>query len=300
MIIHVSDDIQLHFSPGELGLYSYNIPSSIPSHPMHQHTGLFSLLTTVNDKKAEYTQRGVQQANLARRIQNIMMRPSTQRFMDLVSRNMIRNCPITRRHIQASEAIYGPNEGSLRGKTPRQNVGHILGHADAVPPEVLLTHGDVILAIDLMFINQVPFLITISRGLKIGSVTSLANRQACPNICRCLSHVLSLYKRQGFRITTILGDDEFDALVALLPRYQFNICGADEHIPEAERYIRTIKDSVRSQYNSMPYEHIPRAILILRLVENAVFWKNAVPHPDSVTPEFSPCYLLTGKPTSQL
>lgn len=45
-----------------------------------------------------------------------MMRPNTWRFMDLVSHNHIRNCPITRRHINAAEEIYGPNEGALRGK----------------------------------------------------------------------------------------------------------------------------------------------------------------------------------------
>jgi len=79
-----------------------------------------------------------------------------------------------------------------------------------------------------------------------------------------------------------------------MPTYTFNICGADEHVPDVERYIRTMKDRVRSQYNDMPYEHIPRAMLV-RLAEYAVFWLNAVPHDDSVTPDYSPRYFIEGR-----
>jgi hypothetical protein len=80
-----------------------------------------SFLIKVSDKEAGYTQRGISHAQLARRVQNIIMHPGTRRYMDLVSKNFIRNCPINRKHIQAAEDIYGPDVGSLQGKTPRRN-----------------------------------------------------------------------------------------------------------------------------------------------------------------------------------
>ncbi|MFM7186385.1 MAG: hypothetical protein ACKO14_01070, partial [Armatimonadota bacterium] len=266
MRVYLTPDQFLDFYPSDRGLYYYDTVTSATSTSttnMRQsaESTTFSFITTVDDKKAAYTQRGLKDAQLARKIQNIMMRPNTRKFMDLVSKNLIRNCPITRRHIQAAEDIYGPNLGSLRGKTPRANVGHVLAAVDPVPPEVLTAHGTVTLAIDVKFINKVPFLITVSRDLRIGSITALENRRTT-YVQQCLRHVLARYERRGFTIGTILADDEFAALVPRMPTYAFNICGADEHVPEIERYIRTTtKNTIRSQYNDMPYTHLPRGML---------------------------------------
>jgi Reverse transcriptase (RNA-dependent DNA polymerase) len=286
MTVHVSPRNILQFSPNETGLYHLDTQRS-------GHRSSFSFLTTVNDKKAEYTRRGVQQAALARRVQNIIMRPPVRRYMDIISKNFIRNCPIERRHIQAAEDIYGPNVGALQGKTPRRETGHVIAQVDPVPDEILATHRDVTIAIDLMFINKIPFLITISRGLHIGSIHALDNRQA-DTVAKSLLYVLRRYKRRGFRINTILADDEFQAVATLLPRYNFNLCGADEHVPDVERYIRTTKDTIRSAYNDMPFQFIPR-IMVVRLAENAIFWQNAFPHPDSIAPDHSPRYLIEGR-----
>jgi hypothetical protein len=250
------------------------------------------MVTTVTERQAGYTQRGLQQAKLARRIQDIIMRPPARRFMEIVSKNQFRNCPVDRRHIQAAEDIFGTNVGALRGKTPRRTVGHVTGQHDPVPPDILDAHGDITIAVDIMFINKVAFLITISRNLRIGSITALDNRQHT-HVRDCLLQVFRRYERRGFSIHTILADDEFESVVPLLPRYTFNLCGADEHVPDVERYIRTTKDTIRSTYNSLPFQCIPRIVLV-RMAECAVFWQNAFPRDDSVTPDHSPRYLITG------
>ena len=278
---------KLRFAVSPNGLYYHEI------HPDAHHRVFECFLTTVSEKKAAYTQRGIQQAQMARRVQEIIMHPATRRYMDLVSKNFIRNCPIDRRHIQAAEDIYGPNVGGLHGKTPRRNVGHVTAIVDPVPTEVLLAHGDVTLAMDLMFINKVAFLITVSRGLRIGSVHALDNRQAS-TVRDSLLFVLNKYERRGFRITTIMADEEFEPLIHLMPAYTFNLCGADEHVPDIERYIRTTKDTIRSAYNNLPFQHIPRMFLV-RLAENAIFWQNAFPRDDSVTPTLSPRYIIEGR-----
>ena len=214
--------------------------------------------------------------------------------MELVSTNSIRNCPIDQRHIQAAEDIYGPTSvGALRGKTPRRQVGHVTATVDPVPAEVLTAHGDVTLAVDLMFINKVAFLITVSRGLRIGSIHALDNRQA-PTVRNSLQFVINKYERRGFRITTIIADEEFEPLIHPLPAYTFNLCGADEHVPNIERYIRTTKDTIRSAYNDLPFQHIP-CMFLVRLTENAIFWQNAFPRNDSVTPMLSPRYIIEGR-----
>jgi len=36
-----------------------------------------------------------------------------------------------------------------------------------------------------------------------------------------------------------------------------NITSRDEHIPEAERYIRTVKECLRCIYNTLPFQKLP-------------------------------------------
>ena len=87
-----------------------------------------------------------------------------------------------------------------------------------------------------------------------------------------------------------MADPEFEPLRVAFP--QLNTCGADEHVPEIERFIRTVKDHVRSVYHSLPYKYIPR-LLLVHLVKVAVFWLNAFPHRDGISDQL-PRYIMTG------
>ena len=151
-------------------------------------------------------------------------------------------------------------------------------------------HHSVTLAIDVMFINKVAFLITTSRSLKFGTVEAIANHQVTAIITK-LRLVCQVYHHRGFQVSTILRDPEFEPIRATFP--QLNCCAADEHVPDVERYIRTVKDCVRSTYRMLPFKRIPCLILI-HLVKNAVFWLNALPAMDGVSPTHSPRYILTG------
>ena len=105
--------------------------------------------------------------------------------------------------------------------------------------EILSIHCDITLAIDIMFINKIPFLVTTSRNLKFGTVEALTNRQI-PTIVAKLKSIIKLYEHRGFRVRVVLANPEFEPLRPWFP--MLNCCGADEHIPEVERYIRTLKD----------------------------------------------------------
>ena len=103
--------------------------------------------------------------------------------------------------------------------------------------------------------------------------------------------VTHLYEQRGFQVTSIMADPEFEPLRTAFP--QLNTCGADEHVPEIERFIRTVKDRVRSVYHSLPYKYVPR-LLLVHLVKAAVFWLNAFPHRDGISDQ-SPRYIMTGQ-----
>jgi hypothetical protein len=102
-------------------------------------------------------------------------------------------------------------------------------------------HQLVTLAMDIMFVNKIPFLMTVSRSLHIGTVENITNRQV-PTVATALKCILQLYHRQGFRVMTILADPEFGLLQELFPYIPFNLCAQDEHVPEIEWFVRTVKD----------------------------------------------------------
>ncbi|MCE2996668.1 MAG: hypothetical protein LW863_13795 [Flammeovirgaceae bacterium] len=283
--VYLGDNHVLEFKPYYNGLYYTDTGA--------QGTDTFVLLNTVQDNMTRHTPRGIKQAQLARRVHGIIMRPNTRKFTELITMGQIRNCPVEVRQIQAAEDIYGPNIGSLKGKTPRHTPTSVHTGVDPVPTEIQQQYQHVTLAMDIMFLNKLPFLVTMARDLQIGTVTELSNRQV-PTVKHHLTNVIRTYERRGFVIATITADDEFQALAAAMPAYLFNLCGADDHVPEIERYIRTIKDSVRSQYNDLPFAYIPRTVLIY-MVRNAVFWRNAFPADAGVSTVYSPRYIIEGR-----
>ena len=83
----------------------------------------------------------------------------------------------------------------------------------------------------------------------------------------------------------ILADQEFEPMQSTFP--MLNTTSRDEHVPEIERCIRTVKERTRSAYNMLPFQYVPRIILV-HLVKNAVLWLNALPAAKGVSTKHSP------------
>ena len=150
--------------------------------------------------------------------------------------------------IATTECIFGPNLGALKGKTPKHRSVPVAGHIDGVLPIILYCFQKVVLATDIMFVNKIPFLITVSCGLYLGTIEALQNCQV-PIVAVSINHVIQIYQYWGFWIATALADPEFEPLQVSFGHISFNFCAQDEHIPKIECYIRTVKDRAWSGYN---------------------------------------------------
>jgi hypothetical protein len=105
----------------------------------------------VAENKAKYTVSDYQRAVKARTIQKRIGRPSTKRYMELANEGRILNCDITRQDILNAEDIFGPDVGSLKGKTVRTASEVVRsGGLVPIPATIMEQYRKIILCIDVM------------------------------------------------------------------------------------------------------------------------------------------------------
>ena len=139
-----------------------------------------------------------------------------------------------------------------------------------------------------MFVNGIAFLVTISRHIKFGMAEMLKNQKSS-TIFVALKHVLDTFKTKGFTVHTVLGDGQFASLQNGLAsvRVVLNVTSREEHVPEIERHIRTIKERTRAQYATLPFKALPPQ-LVIGMVYASVFWLNAFPVSSGISKTVSP------------
>ena len=93
--------------------------------------------------------------------------------MKLIDANGIPNCPVTRAYLKIADYILGTSLAVLKGKTTRQSEPHVRSDIDVLPPSIKEKYMEVTLGADIMYVNGIPFFITISRHIQFGTVARI-------------------------------------------------------------------------------------------------------------------------------
>ena len=257
-LIHLPTKI-IKFSRTNEGLYTYK--------PNEHVLNKTILLQTVKENKQFYTNRQIARANLARKLYHNIGTPSIADFKAIIRMNAISNCPITIEDINIAEHIYGKDIGSLKGKTVRSKPVPVIRDYVVIPKELIMKHEQIELAIDLMFLHKIPFLTSISKNIMYRTAQPLEDKSPA-SYRSALDTIFCVYNYAGFNIRTIKADQEFKPLLDEIKddlNIQMNYASAQEHVPEAERNNRTIKERFRAHYQRLPFHAIPK-IMIKALV----------------------------------
>ena len=252
--VHLPNKI-IKFTRTKNGLYLYK--------PNEHVLGNMNLLNTVKENENMYTRRQVARAKIARKLFHNIGTPSIRDFKAIIRMNAIQNCPVTLEDITVAENVYGKDIGQLKGKTVRTKPTPVIKDYIDIPKELVIKHENVELAIDLMFINQMPFLTTISKHIMYRTTQPLASK-APEDYRSAIDTVFRIYNHAGFMITTIKADQEFKPIFDEIKDtldITMNYASAQEHVPEAERNNRTIKERFRSQFQRLPYKNMPRVMI---------------------------------------
>jgi hypothetical protein len=112
---------------------------------------------------------------------------------------------------------------------------------------------------------------------------------------KAIKGICNVYAIRGFTITLVLGDNEFETLRGELAQHQIqlNTAAPDEHVPEIERFNRTIKDRCRAIYSTLPFKKIPH-MMMAHMVYFSIFWINSFPAKGGLSSHVSPRTIITG------
>ena len=231
----------------------------------------------------------------ARKLQAKAGHPSEATFKSKVSRksssSLFRDSPVQLTDVSNAHAIFGPSMPCRQGKWVRSKPTRVEPAYVSIPAQIVELNKHVVLVADVMFVNGLPFFITLSRKIRFMTIQYVPRRTA-GELANALKTVIKLYRRAGFRPSTALMDGEFEKIRERVIDYVLvNTTAKNEHVGEIERKISHVKDTCRCITADVPYVVLPNR-MIKRLVINSVMMMNCYLDKQGVSDEYSPRELV--------
>ena len=187
------------------------------------------------------------------------------------------NNPFSPRDITVMKKILGPSIPGLQGKNVRARRVTVPTELTGIPQQIMDNYGEVTVSIDIMKVNKIPFLVSISDHIHYGTSTAMPDMTE-ETMFSVLKELDQFYMRRGFKINVVLADKQFQCLDNSLAERQMmlNIAAQDEHVPQVERYIRVLKERMRCAIHNTPFTKIPPR-MVIGLMAYVLFYINGLP-----------------------
>ena len=218
-----------------------------------------------------HTPREIKRAKLARDLLAALGTPSIADLKKAISMNAISNLPVRVNDIDLAEKIFGPDVGTLKGKTTRTPPLPMVTDQIEMPPELYEDRPDWELCMDLMFVNGMPFMTSITRNLYYRTAQPIPSRTA-KALYDGLDAIFRMYNSRGFNISKIYADKEFETLMETVKDdlgVTMQYSPSQAHVPEAERNNRVLKERIRATYHRLPFKALPIKVMKLLVMETA-------------------------------
>jgi hypothetical protein len=229
-----------------------------------------------------FTRKQVEGVTVARHLMGVMATPSTCDFQALVCLNLLKDCPVTNDDTKNAHTLYSLDLATIKGKTVWPKPTRVVTDYVDILWALVDMNQRVTLAADVMFVNSVPFLVSVLRNKNLIMIKHAPHHTATKlgSLIQC---TLCVYAQAGFTVQTILMDNEFEKLRDHVPMLALNIPAAGDHIREVEQCIWVIKEC--------PYSCLPQQMLI-HLVHFVTMWLNNFPTSNGILADFSPCKII--------
>ena len=227
-------------------------------------TGDGFLVSTVRENRENFTKRQFDAATAARAFYHTVGCPTLENLKFILQQNTFKNCPVTPADVDIAERIFGPDLGSLKGKSTQQPPVPVRDDLIEIPAKLKAEHKDLVLCMDVMYVNGLPLLTAIDRSIRYRSAVAVEDRSNGAYY-KAIDDILRTYGSAGFRITQIYCDQEFKHMMDAVKDdldVTMVYTATGNHVSEAERNNRTLKERIRATYHHLPYKTMPRLMLV--------------------------------------
>ena len=194
----------------------------------------------------------------------IVGRASNYDYIAIIKINQVRNCPVKPEGIQIAEKVFGLELGTWKGKKSRTKLIPVRQDIVSIPRGIVRAHRDILITPDIMYINTIPFFVTISRVIKFHTSQDIPNWTKHTYIMY-IKLPIQMYRSTGFIVCMFLMGGEFEylreALLILTLPIELSVMSELEHVLEIERSIQVIKKRARAQYITLTYRCMPRLMI---------------------------------------
>ena len=151
------------------------------------------------------------------------------------------------------ECLFRPDIPTVKGKTtrpcPHQLVSDVVV---SIPHQLCDAQCNVCLYIDIMYVNGMPFLTTISKNIKYHTAMWVADCTA-PTIASLVDSELKLYQQAGFQVMEVCAACKFKPVLQVIQdngwSFMTNLANVQEHVPEAECNNCILKVHISTTYH---------------------------------------------------
>ena len=186
--------------------------------------------------------------------------PLVVNLKTIIKTNVIWDNLVTKSNVKLMECLFRPDIPTIKGKTTRQCPHQLVSNVVSIPHELHDAQHDVCLYIDIMYVNGMSFLTTISKNIKYCTSMWVANCTA-PTITSLVESILKLYQWAGFQVMEVCTNPEFKPMLQVLQDngwfFMTNLANAQEHVPNAECNNYILKEHIHATYHGIPYKMLP-------------------------------------------
>ena len=124
------------------------------------------LHSTVEEESSKFSQVDQSQAKAVREMQQVPASPSNYDMVNAIENNVVGATPFTRRDVRNADTIHGRDVAALKGKlTKKQSKMPNPDEIRDVPEHIAKNYLKVSLYIDVMHVNGLMFLMSVSKHI---------------------------------------------------------------------------------------------------------------------------------------
>ena len=232
------------------GLYCINLEASGEQ---------VNCLTTVSEQKGHFSDADNKRADLARYLQECLCLPSDKDFAAAIDTGEIKECGIDKSHIKIANIIHGPAKAAIEGKTIQRTnkMPRDSGLITNLPPSILERYGMVTLGLDVMHINNHPFILSVSKHIKHFQYIGTRNK-SIKTFLSTIDKMKAEYMMRGFVLKMIYANRAFATCETELNKQSIQLvcCDTNAHEQFVERGICFVKERIRCVRSMLPSEII--------------------------------------------